>query len=104
MKRVEDIQPIEPFPGFKGRFVHGDRSTLSFWNIKKGSVMPEHHHVHEQITHILEGELEMLIGGVKYVFTSGMVHVIHSNVPHSAVALKDCIVIDSFSPVRNNYE
>lgn len=100
---LDEINSKEIHPGFHGKFVHGDKSTLSFWDIKKGSVMPEHFHIHEQITHVLEGEIEMVIGGEKYLFTAGMVHVIHSNTPHSAVALTDCKIIDSFSPARNDY-
>jgi quercetin dioxygenase-like cupin family protein len=45
----------------------------------------------------------MIIGGEKYLFTPGMVHVIPSNTPHSAVALTDCRIIDSFAPARDDY-
>jgi quercetin dioxygenase-like cupin family protein len=51
----------------------------------------------------VEGELEMIIGGEKYLFTPGTVHVIPSNVPHSAYAITDCKVIDAFSPARDDY-
>lgn len=103
MIKLNDISSVEMIPGFHAKFIHGEKSTLAFWDIKKGSVMPEHFHVHEQITHVLEGDMEMIIGGEKFLFTSGMVHIIHSNTPHSAVALTDCRVIDSFSPARDDY-
>ena len=66
--------------------------------------MPMHHHPHEQITVILDGELEMEIGGVNILMTPGMVHVIPAHTPHSAVVKKDSIVIDVFSPVREEYK
>lgn len=103
MQKLTDIPGKEFIPGFNGRFVHGAQSTLSFVDIKKGSRLPEHRHVHEQITHIVEGELEMIIGGEKYLFTPGTVHVIPSNMPHSAYAITDCKVIDAFSPARDDY-
>jgi quercetin dioxygenase-like cupin family protein len=103
MEHLRDIPAKEIRPGFFGKMVHGDRSTLSFWDIKKGSRLPEHQHVNEQITHILEGELEMVIGGKKYLFTAGTVHVIPSLVPHSAYAITDCRVIDAFAPARDDY-
>ena len=103
MQHLEDIPVKEILPGFLGKMVHGDKGTLAIWDIKKGAVLPGHHHVHEQITYILEGELEMTIGGEKHLFTAGCVHVIPSNVPHSAHALTDCKVIDSFSPARDDY-
>jgi quercetin dioxygenase-like cupin family protein len=104
MTKLSEIKAKEIVPGFSGKMVHGDKSTLAFFTIVKGSVMPEHLHVHEQITHILEGELEMTIGGKIYSMTSGAVHVIPSGVPHAARAITDCKVIDSFTPVREEYK
>jgi quercetin dioxygenase-like cupin family protein len=103
MQNISDIPAKEIRPGFFGKMVHGDASTIAFWEITKGSTLSEHHHVHEQITYIIEGQLEMVIGGKKYLLTPGMVHVISSNVPHSALALTDCRVIDSFAPSRDDY-
>ena len=103
MQKLSEIRGKEFIPGFTGRFVHGNQSTLSFVDIKKGSRLPEHRHVHEQITHIVEGQLEMIIGGEKFLFTAVTVHVILSNVPHSAHALTDCKVIDAFAPARDDY-
>ena len=103
MEHITDIPARELIPGFRGRFVHGTQSTLAFWEIKQGCIMPEHQHPHEQITHIITGELEMTIGGEKMLFTPGTVHVIPSNTPHGAVALTDCTVIDAFSPARDDY-
>jgi len=103
MQNLKDIPVKQTLPGFFGKMVHGDSSSLVFWDIKKGGVSPEHHHVHEQITYIVEGELEMVIGGEKYLFTPGSVHVIPSHVPHSAFAVTDCKIIDSFSPARDDY-
>jgi quercetin dioxygenase-like cupin family protein len=72
--------------------------------LEKGSVVPMHSHIHEQITFILEGQLDMVIAGQDYSLTAGTYHIIHSNVPHSAVAITDCRVIDTFSPVREDYK
>jgi quercetin dioxygenase-like cupin family protein len=103
MITVSDLPSKEFFPGFSGRFLHGERSTLAFWDIKKGSVLKEHAHFHEQITYILEGEIEMIIGGERFLLTAGSTHVISSGTPHSAIAITDCKVIDSFSPARDDY-
>lgn len=103
MQYLDDISPREFLPGFFGRFIHGAASTLSYVTILQGSKLPTHQHPHEQITHILEGELEMVIGGETYLFTAGAVHVIPGNVPHSAFAVTDCKVLDFFSPARDDY-
>jgi len=103
MQQLNDIPVKNTLPGFFGRMVHGDSSSLVFWEIKQGGVSPEHHHVHEQITYIMEGQLEMIIGGEKYLMTPGTVHVIPSNVPHSAVAITGLQDHHSFSPARDDY-
>jgi quercetin dioxygenase-like cupin family protein len=103
MKNLRDIPVKQTLPGFFGKMIHGDSSSLVFWDIKKGGISPEHHHVHEQITYIMEGELEMMIGGEKYLFKAGDFHVIPSHVPHSALAITDCKIIDTFSPARDDY-
>jgi len=103
MQHLDEIETRELRPGFFGKFIHGDKSTLTIWNIKKGSVLNTHHHVHEQITYVIEGTLEMKIGEETLTFTAGNTHVIPSNVPHSAIAITDCRVIDSFSPARDDY-
>jgi quercetin dioxygenase-like cupin family protein len=103
MEYLQDMPGHEIVPGFTGRFVHGEHVTLSFVDIKKGSRLTQHQHVHEQVTHILQGEIEMLIGDETFVLKAGAVHVIPSNVPHAAYALTDCKVIDAFTPVREDY-
>ncbi|HWR33530.1 MAG TPA: cupin domain-containing protein [Chitinophagaceae bacterium] len=60
--------------------------------------------MHEQITYIIEGELEMVTDGQACLLTAGMYHVIHSNIRHSAIAKTDCRVIDTFCPVREGYK
>ena len=38
------------------------------WDIKKGSKLPEHRHVNEQIMYVIEGELEFTLNGkLQYV-------------------------------------
>ena len=103
MQHIKDAKGKQIVEGLYGRFVHGKTMTLSFVDIKKGAVLPEHKHHQEQITYILEGELEMVIGGEKMLLTPGMYHVIPSNTPHSAFAHTECKVLDAFHPVRENY-
>lgn len=103
MIQVKDIPAREIMPGFHGRFIHGQQSSLAFWEIKQGHELPLHHHVHEQITYIVSGELKMVIGEEEMVLTAGCTNVIPSNVPHSGYAITDCVVIDSFAPVREEY-
>lgn len=103
MPAITDVKAKKLAEGLFGRYVHGDNASLGLVEIEKGSILPLHHHVHEQITYIIEGELEMTIGGETILLTPGSYYVIPSNVPHSAIAHSACKVIDVFSPVREEY-
>jgi quercetin dioxygenase-like cupin family protein len=103
MDLIKNIKPKELVPGITGYYTHGNSMTFGYVELKAGSNIPMHQHVHEQITYILEGELDMVIGGQACLLTAGMYHVIPSNTPHSAIAKTDSKVIDAFSPVREDY-
>jgi len=104
MQPIKNIKPKELVPGITGYYTHGDRMTFGYVELKAGSIDPMHQHVQEQITYIMDGELDMVIGGKSCLLTAGMYYVIPSNTPHSAIAKTDCKVIDAFSPVREDYK
>ena len=104
MSLIKNINPKDLAPGITGHYAHGDKVTFGFVELKKGSSVPMHHHIQEQITYIIEGRLDMVIGGDAFSLTDGMYHVISSNTPHSALAITDCKVIDVFGPVREDYK
>lgn len=103
MESIKNIKPKELVPGITGYYCHGEKMTFGYVELLEGSIVPMHQHVQEQITYIIEGKLDMVIGGKECPLTTGMYYVIHSNVPHSAVAKTFCKVIDAFSPVREDY-
>jgi quercetin dioxygenase-like cupin family protein len=103
-KLLENIHRKEILPGFWGRFIHTDSMTLAFWEIEKGSSLPEHSHFHEQVANIIEGKFEMTIEGVTHILVPGAVAIIPSNAIHSGKALSDCKILDIFSPVREDYK
>ena len=90
-------------PGFRGRFIHGGRMTMAFWEIAAGSESPVHQHPHEQTIAVLSGRFELNLGGEIRVLEPGLVAVIPSNVPHGGRALTECRMLDTFSPVREDY-
>lgn len=85
------------------KMITGERSMIAQIFIKKGGVVPLHHHENEQISFMLEGCLEFEVEGKPVVLKQGDVLVIPSNVPHKAVALEDTIDIDVFTPPRQDW-
>ena len=103
MQSIKNIVPKELMTGITGYYAHGTNMTFGYVEIKKGTKMPEHNHMHEQITYIIEGQLDMVIGGKPCSLTAGMYYIIPSNVPHGAFAVTDCKLIDVFNPTREDY-
>ncbi|NER13663.1 cupin domain-containing protein [Leptobacterium flavescens] len=102
--RIEDIEAKELLPGFSGRFVHGENSTLAFWDIKEGAALPAHSHHHEQTSQVLEGRFELTVNGESRIYEPGTVVVIPSHAEHSGRALTDCKILDTFCPAREEYK
>ncbi|MTI39048.1 cupin domain-containing protein [Fulvivirga lutimaris] len=100
----KDLPSHELVKGFNARFVHTDELTVAYVDAKQGGVLPEHFHINQQVTNIIDGELEITVEGKTTILKSGMVAVIPSNAKHSAVALTDCRIIDVFQPVREDYK
>jgi quercetin dioxygenase-like cupin family protein len=100
---LHDVEEKELIPGFKARFIHSENMTFAYWEVEAGGVLPEHSHAHEQITAVLEGEVEFTINGETKVLKPGLVAVIPSNAVHTGKMIKRCRIIDVFHPVREDY-
>ena len=101
---LKDIAAIELFPGFRAQIIHTDKVTIAHVEIKGGSLLPEHSHVHEQTIQLMSGTFEFTIGGETKVFDKPTVIVVPSNVPHTGKAITDCKIIDVFCPVREDFK
>lgn len=97
------LEPKELIKGFRGRFVHTEKSTLVFWEIEAGAELPLHSHFHEQTTYVMEGRFELTVAGETQVYEPGLVAVIPSHMEHSGRALTPCKILDVFCPVREEY-
>lgn len=101
---IDTIPEKELVPGIYARLVHMKGVSVARVRIEAGAVLPQHAHVHEQVTNMLSGQLEMTVGGETKVCLAGDVVIIPSQVPHSAKALTACELIDVFQPVREDYK
>lgn len=88
------------------RIVTGAQVMLANVELQRGCLVPQHAHVHEQISYVLEGRLRLMVGsdGAEvYELGPGDVLVLPSNVPHAAEALEDTRVLDVFNPPREDW-
>ena len=101
---IKTLKSKEIMPGFDGKMVHGQNLTWAFWTVEKGAVVPEHHHPHEQIMHVVSGEFEFTLDGETKVYNEGDIVHIPCNYPHTGKAITQCTLMDVFSPVREEYK
>jgi quercetin dioxygenase-like cupin family protein len=88
------------------RLVTGDRMMLAHVYLKRGCIVPRHHHENEQLTYILEGALRFRLGedgAEEVIVRAGEVLHIPSNLPHEAEALEDTLDVDIFDPPRQDW-
>lgn len=87
----------------KKTLVHGDNTLMTLFRLKKGSVLPDHCHPHEQTGYLISGRLELIIGGQHHDALPGDSWCIPSDVSHGAICLEDTLAVEVFSPVREDY-
>jgi quercetin dioxygenase-like cupin family protein len=85
------------------QMITGQNLTVARIHLKAGAVVPEHSHENEQISMMLSGHLKFVLEGKEIVVGPGQTLRIPPHVPHSAVAVDDCLAIDVFSPRREDW-
>lgn len=85
------------------KYAYGSTMTIAYLKLEKGAFIPTHHHPNEQITHILNGKVEVKMQGKTYIVGKGEVLIIPPNVPHSFLALENTLDMDVFSPIRMDW-
>jgi quercetin dioxygenase-like cupin family protein len=86
----------EPLPGWKGRFFNSNNMTFGYYIFPAGASIHEHSHPNEEVWHVIEGELEVSLGGQIQVTRAGCVAIVPPDTLHSVRALTDgrAIVVD----------
>jgi quercetin dioxygenase-like cupin family protein len=82
---------------------YGSKTSLSEFMLEKGSKVPIHNHPHEQIGYMISGRMTFTIDGESYSVEPGDSWCIPGNVEHGVEVLEDSLVIEVFSPVREDY-
>ena len=101
--RWNEVELEQLNPLLQRQFVVGGDVMVARVLMKKGCIVPEHSHVNEQITYILDGALKFWIDGKEIVVNAGEVLTIPPNMPHKAEALADTLDLDVFNPPRADW-
>src|SRR5687767_14637003 len=102
--RWNDLAQDTPMPLLARRRIIGEQAMLSQVHLQKGCFVPTHQHFNEQMAFVMSGSLRFGLGleGAadhhEVVVNAGEVIHLPANVPHSAEAIVDSVVLDIFSP------
>ena len=83
--------------------VHGEKTLMGQFKIAKGAAIPAHSHPHEQTGIMITGKLRFNVDGKIVDVEAGDSWCLPGGVEHSAEALKDSVIVEVFSPVREDY-
>ena len=98
-----DVELEKLNPLIDRQMVTGESLMLARVILRKGAIVPEHSHVNEQVTYILDGALKFWIDNREIVVRSGEVLCIPPHMPHKAEALEDTVDLDVFYPPRQDW-
>lgn len=82
---------------------YGGKTSLGEFRLEKESIIPNHNHPQEQTGYMISGEMTFTIDGEVHKVQAGDSWSIPGNVYHSVKVHKDSVVIEVFSPVREDY-
>lgn len=105
MRRLaSDAVVFHPEPGLERRVLaHNPNMMLVEHRMAKGWVGTRHSHPHDQLVYVIAGRIGFRCGGESFEAAAGDSFVVKGGRPHEAWALEAAIVLDVFTPYREDY-
>ncbi|UJF28973.1 cupin domain-containing protein [Kaistella sp. 97-N-M2] len=82
---------------------YDDSLMLTIVRFKKGGIGKLHQHIHSQVAYIASGSFEVQIEDEKKILKKGDSFFLKTNLMHGVVCLEDGVLIESFSPMREDF-
>lgn len=99
----EQVEKEQLNPLYARQVIHADNVTVARIYMKKGCEVAEHSHHNEQVSMIEKGALKFKMGATEKLAKPGEVVRIEPNVLHSAEAMEDSVMVEVFSPRRQDW-
>ncbi len=100
----KDAEPVSTLPGLvRKTLAQSQTMMMCEFTFDANVTIPIHSHPHEQVGYCAKGRVKMTIDGVVYELKQGDSYSAPSNIPHGAFTLEPSIIIDTFSPPREDY-
>ena len=100
----DELPAFSAVPGITLRVVAGERLMTAWIRMAPNTTLPVHDHHHEQLGVLVEGALTLTIDGETRSLHPGHAYTIPSHLPHGGQTGEEgCLLIESFSPPRDDY-
>jgi quercetin dioxygenase-like cupin family protein len=100
----QNVAQVEMLSGIHRRTMAiTDAMMLCEILIERNAIVPDHSHENEQVGYVVYGKLELTIDGETRICDPGDSYAIPGGIVHGAKAIVDTVVIDVFSPPREDY-
>jgi quercetin dioxygenase-like cupin family protein len=100
----DEAQASNPEPGLTRKVLaYNGKLLLAEHQMSQGWVGSVHSHAHDQIVYVVRGHLRVRCQGQTFSVRSGDTFVIRGGIEHGASALEDSLVVDVFTPYREDY-
>jgi len=100
---AEKFTRKDVLPGIRVGSVRLDNLMFTHFTFKAGAAVPTHSHPHEQISFLVEGEMDFTLEGETRRIRKGEGCAVPPGVMHSVFARTDSVVIDCWHPIREDY-
>ena len=100
---VADLARFEAVQGIWMQSFVGGALMANWVTIEPGAAVPSHAHPHEQLGVMMQGEMTLTIGDETRTIGPGDVYAVPPHLPHGATSTDGCLVLDIFTPVREDY-
>jgi quercetin dioxygenase-like cupin family protein len=102
--KTGDARESFPEPGLVRKVLaYNDKLFLVEHRMRKGWAGVVHSHPHEQIVYVVSGHLHVTCLAKTFEVRTGDSFVVRGGVEHSASAFEDSVVVDVFTPCREDY-
>src|SRR5512137_2951435 len=99
-----DALAVEMLPGLIRRtLVSSDKLMICRFELEKGVEIPGHSHPQDQAGYVVSGKIRVSVEGESCDLGPGDSYSAPSGAVHSAIALERTVVVDTFSPPREDY-
>ena len=98
------VPSFSPEPGLRRRVLaHNDSLMIVHHEMDLGWVGTRHSHPHHQAVYVVSGRLKVARGAETFEVGAGGSFVVDGGVEHQAWALEPSVVLDVFTPAREDY-